>query len=51
MISRAIRFDYMTTQQERKRTDKLVVIRNIWEIWIENLRKLYNPGEHFTVNE
>ncbi|KFM56992.1 hypothetical protein X975_25586, partial [Stegodyphus mimosarum] len=34
-----LRFDEKDTRQERKKTDKLAAIRQIWEILIENCKK------------
>lgn len=50
-ISRVIRFDNKSTRQERRRTDKLAAIRDIWEKWVEVLPKLFNPYENVTVDE
>ncbi|CAH1988980.1 unnamed protein product [Acanthoscelides obtectus] len=50
-ISRVIRFDNKTTRPERRRSDKLVAIRDVWEKWVENIPKLFNLHENVTVDE
>lgn len=50
-ISRVLRFDNKSTREERRRTDKLAAVREIWEKWLEVLPKLYYPSENITVDE
>lgn len=50
-ITRVIRFDEKTDRIERRARDKLAPIRNLWDRWEYNLRKLYNPGPCVTIDE
>lgn len=50
-ISRVIRFDDKANRIERRRTDKLAAVREIWDKWVEVVQKLYYPGENVTVDE
>ncbi|XP_050512449.1 piggyBac transposable element-derived protein 4-like [Diabrotica virgifera virgifera] len=50
-ISQVIRFDNKATRQDRRRCDKLAAIREIWEKWVENLPKFFNPDENVTIDE
>ncbi|GBM15821.1 hypothetical protein AVEN_262968-1 [Araneus ventricosus] len=50
-ISRLIRFDNKSTRQERRRTDKLAPLREIWEKWLEVLPKLYYAFETVTADK
>ena len=50
-ISRVLRFDDRTNREERRRTDKLAPIRDIWEKWVDIQPKLYNPDAEVTVDE
>ncbi|GFR18307.1 uncharacterized protein TNCT_42171 [Trichonephila clavata] len=50
-MSRVIRFDNKSTCQERRKLDKLAVVRDILEKWIEILPKLYNLNLNITVEE
>ncbi|XP_069612129.1 piggyBac transposable element-derived protein 4-like isoform X3 [Ranitomeya imitator] len=49
-ISRVLRFD-KTDRSERRSTDKLAPIRDLWSKWVEILPKCYNTVENFTVDE
>ncbi|XP_035210463.1 uncharacterized protein LOC118184844 [Stegodyphus dumicola] len=46
-----LRFDEKDTREERKKTDKLAAIRQIWEILIENCKKYYKPSSYTTIDE
>ncbi|KRZ72739.1 PiggyBac transposable element-derived protein 4 [Trichinella papuae] len=35
----------------RRSKDKLAAMRVIWDIWVKNLPKMYNPSENVTVDE
>ena len=49
--SRLLRFDDCESGPARHATDKLVVIREVWEEWVERLPYLYNAGPDVTVDE
>ncbi|XP_034147179.1 piggyBac transposable element-derived protein 4-like [Esox lucius] len=49
--SRLLRFDDRESRPERRATDKLAAIREVWDKWSERLPFLYNPGPHVTVDE
>nr|XP_055053772.1 piggyBac transposable element-derived protein 4-like [Misgurnus anguillicaudatus] len=51
VISRVIRFDNRETRASRRERDKLAAIRDVWDKWIDILPRLYNPGQHVTVDE
>lgn len=36
---------------ERRQHNKLVPIREVFDIWVETLKKLFNPGKNVTVDE
>lgn len=50
-ILRCIRFDDRTTREERKHIDKLCAIRQIFTIFVENIKKNYSPGSYVTIDE
>lgn len=50
-LMRCIRFDNVATRGDRRKTDKLAAIRNIYEIFNKNIRKSYNVGVFVTVDE
>ncbi|XP_077129900.1 uncharacterized protein LOC143785111 [Ranitomeya variabilis] len=50
-IRRIIRFDDKRTRAARFETDKLAPISYIWNIFIKNCTKLYNPSTNVTVDE
>lgn len=50
-ILRFIRFDDITTREERQQTDKAAPIRNLWLMLNSNLQKYYRPSENLTVDE
>ncbi|XP_032419785.1 piggyBac transposable element-derived protein 4-like [Xiphophorus hellerii] len=49
--SRILRFDNRESRPARRVTDKLAVIREVWDKWVERLPYLYNPGPEVTVDE
>ncbi|XP_059209533.1 piggyBac transposable element-derived protein 4-like [Centropristis striata] len=51
IISRVIRFHNRDTRADRRESDKLAAIRDVWDKWVEILPLLYNPGPHVTVDE
>ncbi|XP_071634383.1 piggyBac transposable element-derived protein 4-like isoform X1 [Temnothorax longispinosus] len=50
-IADRIRFDDKTTRAERKQTDGLAAVREIWDIFINNCQTNYTPSEFLTVDE
>ncbi|KAK0149742.1 hypothetical protein N1851_009502 [Merluccius polli] len=46
-----IRFDDRESRPARRATDKLAVIREVWDKWVERLPYLYNPGPDLTVDK
>ena len=51
MIQSCLRFDDKVDREERRVRDKLAPIRNVFEKWNFNLKKLYTPGKRVTVDE
>ncbi|XP_056267070.1 piggyBac transposable element-derived protein 4-like, partial [Pseudoliparis swirei] len=49
--SRLLRFDDRETRGERRATDKLAAVREVWEAWVARLPLLYDPGPEVTVDE
>lgn len=50
-ISRILRFDDRETRSYRREKDKFAAIRDLWDIWVEILPKLFNPSAYVTVDE
>ncbi|CAJ1051686.1 piggyBac transposable element-derived protein 4-like [Xyrichtys novacula] len=50
-LTRIIRFDNHDTRPVRWRNDKLAIIRDIWDRWVERLPLMYSPGPEVTVDE
>lgn len=50
-LLRFIRFDNKSTRSERRKTDKLCPIRNIWEQVTANFKKYYIPSKNLTIDE
>ena len=46
-----LRFDDKTTREERRKTDKLAAIREIWSDFQDNLKLCYIPGSYITIDE
>lgn len=46
-----IRFDNFETRNERKATDKLAPIRNLFDMFVNNCKEAFNPGKHLCVDE
>ncbi|XP_067115864.1 piggyBac transposable element-derived protein 4-like [Osmerus mordax] len=49
--SSTLRFDDRGTRAARRATDKLAAIREVWDMWVERLPRLYDPGPEVTVDE
>jgi len=50
-LLRSIRFDDVTTRQERCVIDKLAPIRNFHSAFVANCQRAYNVGESVTIDE
>lgn len=50
-ILRFIRYDDKSTRAERRQTDKLAAIREVFDIVNRNLKKYYSPGAWCTIDE
>lgn len=46
-----IRFDNLTTRDERKQTDKLAPIREVFELVVNNFKTAYTPFQFVTIDE
>lgn len=46
-----LRFDDKTTRENRKRTDKLAAISEIWDVLIENCKMNYKASSYLTIDE
>ena len=50
-ILQFLRFDNKNTREERRATDKLAAIRDVWQMLLSNLQKMVVPGTDITVDE
>ena len=50
-LLRSIRFDDLSTRNEREKSDKLAAIRNVYDIFLGNCRNNYNHSEFTTIDE
>lgn len=50
-ILQFIRFDDKSTRDQRKANDKLAAIRDVWDSFVENCKKLFEPFEDITIDE
>nr|XP_023027886.1 piggyBac transposable element-derived protein 3-like [Leptinotarsa decemlineata] len=50
-ISSFLRFDDKSTRAQRKEQDKLAAIRDIWEMFVNNCKKAFEPYENTTIDE
>ena len=50
-ILQFIRFDDKSTRVQRKANDRLAGIREVWDQFVENCKKLFEPFEDMTVDE
>ncbi|CAF1078567.1 unnamed protein product [Rotaria sordida] len=50
-LLRFCRFDTLTTRDQRLKEDKLAPIRDLWVMFLAQLRIRYTPGESLTVDE
>ncbi|XP_014467763.1 PREDICTED: uncharacterized protein LOC106740840 isoform X2 [Dinoponera quadriceps] len=46
-----LRFDDRSTRTMRLRTDKLALVRNVWEKFVQNCRDSYSPSEQLAVGD
>lgn len=51
MLLRFCRFDNKATREERRAEDKLAAFRDVWTMFVMQLRKFYIPGTDLTVDE
>lgn len=51
LLLRSLRFDDITTRQERSISDKLAPIRNFHSAFVANCQSAYNVGESVTIDE
>lgn len=50
-LLRCIRFDDLNTREERQKTDKFAPFRYVFERFVANCGKHYNPGQKLTIDE
>ncbi|XP_031639228.1 piggyBac transposable element-derived protein 4-like isoform X2 [Contarinia nasturtii] len=50
-LLRFLRFDDKDTRSERRKQDKLAPIRDLFDMVVKNLGKMYSPGENVTIDE
>ncbi|XP_028428447.1 piggyBac transposable element-derived protein 4-like [Perca flavescens] len=50
-LSRVLQFDDHETRGAKRASDKLPAIREVWDAWVRELPRLYNPGPDVTVDE
>ncbi|CAM4635701.1 unnamed protein product [Leuciscus chuanchicus] len=50
-LPKVIRFDDRATRPARRESDKLAPIRDVWNLWVERLPLMCNPGLDITVDE
>jgi hypothetical protein len=50
-ILQFIRFDDKSTRVQRQANDKLAAVREVWDQFVENCKKLFEPFEDMTVDE
>jgi len=51
LLLRFCRFDNKITREQRRTTDKLAAFRDVWTMFVAQLRKFYIPGTDLTVVE
>lgn len=50
-LQNCLRFDDKNTRDQRKKTDNLATIRDIFDNSVENIQKHYVPSENLTIDE
>lgn len=50
-LLRCLRFDDLTTREERRSIDKLAPIRDVFNLIVANCKSAYTPGEFTTIDE
>ena len=50
-IMKYLRFDEKNRRRERLQTDKFSLASQIWEPFISNCQKAFNPGQNLTIDE
>lgn len=51
LLLRALRFDDFTDREERKKTDKLAPIREVFDSFVEKCKANYEIGQYATIDE
>lgn len=51
LLVTCLRFDDKNTRAERKANDRFTHIREVWELFIANCTKYYEPGSNCTIDE
>lgn len=51
ILLRGLRFDDITDREERKRTDKLAPIREVFDSFVEKCKANYEMGQYVTIDE
>ncbi|XP_071578235.1 piggyBac transposable element-derived protein 4-like [Temnothorax nylanderi] len=46
-----LQFDDKSTRRERRQSDRLAPIRDLWDLFISNCTKYYSPGKNVTIGE
>ena len=50
-IMKYLRFDEKNRRRERLQTDKFSLASQVWEPFISNCQKAFNPGQNLTIDE
>lgn len=50
-LGTCLRFDDKTTRPQRKESDNMAAVRDIWDMFVANCRNLYTPFEYCTIDE
>jgi len=50
-LLRCIRFDDRATRDERQKEEPFAPVSQIWEVFINNCKQRYCPGENITIDE
>ena len=50
-ITSVMRFDDRLTRNERRCHDKLAPIRQLWEKWESNIRRMFHPYVNITISK
>lgn len=50
-LLRFLRFDNYQTRQERLKTDRFAAFRDVWNMFLANIREPYKPSSNLTIDE